>query len=157
MGRDFQLAAVEAKTDDEEVWIDFRLPSKDGKTMEEFFSRFPDATQIALYYAAFGQDATASDTMNATVQFLRDVLWEQSYTTIMRRLHDRKDGVTLDVLQQVLEYLFEEVAGRPIQPSSASSPSRTPGGPTSTAKPRPTAQTRSRSPRPASATTSAPG
>lgn len=147
MSKDFTTAVVAEQREEDEEWIDFTINKS-----EPYFARYPTTAQLALYTAAFAEGATGSDTMNATLKFLQDIMYEPSYKDLIRRLRDRNDPVTLDTLQEILEFLFETVAARPTPPASTSSSSPKPGGQKSTAPTRPAASTRSRSRPPGSST-----
>jgi hypothetical protein len=139
MAKDFTTAAkAAAASDDDEDVIEFSITTPitvmvDGemvtkKQTDTFWARYPTDTQIALYSASFGDDGKDLNMMGATIQFLRDVLEKDSYTRMMDKLHDRDDPTEVETLQEILEYLFEEVAARPTVLSSDSSPSPRPGG-----------------------------
>jgi len=162
--KDFTTAAQAAGQDEEEDDIGFTITSPilqpDGSyknVKEEFWSLMPTPEQLALYMAAFSDDGKEVNMMAATIQFLRDVVEKPSYDRLMEKLRDRKDPTQIETLQEILEYLFEQVADRPTVPSSGSSPSRRPAGRKSMDHLPAKASTRSPSRRAASSTTSTRG
>lgn len=157
--KDFRAAVDDVEeTDDDGVGVEFTIAGKGLDDGRSYLAFVPTSTQIGVYAASFGEDNTEVEQLAATLDFLRHTMEPESFLHIKRRLQDRNDKqVTIGVISQVLEYLFEEITARPTPPSSSSSSPRRTAGARSTAASPGGASTRSRSPRAASATTSTRG
>lgn len=155
--KDFKAAVVEHQNGTDDVDAEVLEFSINGEKDRPYQAYVPTEDQIALFAAAFGDDAKEANVMSSTMDFLRNVLVKESYHEIRARIADRNDPVGIETMQQILEWIFEEFAGFPTQPSSGSTSSRRPGGEKLTDHLPPKAQTRSRSPRGASATSSTRG
>lgn len=83
--------------------------------------------------------------MAALVDFLTDVLDDESKTYVVNRLMDRDDPFGITELEPIVEYLVEAWGGRPTKQPSDFSPSRKRTGQRSTARTTKSTSPRSRS------------
>lgn len=104
------------------VDVTFQL---DGKEMT---ARAPTTGQMALYIA---DNRGGYESVQATFQFLADVLGEEDYKLLREALHD---GVELALVMDIVNYLIEVWSARPTKSPSASSKSPKSTGRKSTAK-----------------------
>jgi hypothetical protein len=151
--KNFTTAAKEVSTDEDVVdeVIEFGI---DGHVVT---GTVPTPEQIALYASSFSVDATMPDQVAGTLGFMREVLEPASFAHVNKRLRDKRDPFSFESLQAIIEYLLEQVTAFPTQPSSGSTSRRAPAGAKSMDHLPPKAQTRSRSPRAGSATSSTRG
>jgi len=98
----------------------------------------PTSGQLALFLA---DQTGGGETVRALFKFLDTVLRDDDYTIIERQL---RDGLDVDVIVEMIQYLTEEWGARPTKRSSASSGSPSRNGPKSTVKRRAAASTTSR-------------
>lgn len=147
--REFDTA-VKAVTDDpEEVesGSTFKINERDenGDLIRSVECRYfrPSDGQIAMVMASVGRHANNAAKMAGIIDFFVAVLDEESHYYIVDRLMDREDPFGLEEVEQIMAEMIEEWTGRPIQPLSASTQSRSSGGRKSA--PRTTKSTSSRS------------
>lgn len=131
---------------------DGRTMKLDGETLRYYK---PTDGQIAVYMASTGRHATDQDRTAAIINFFIELFDKRSQAHLVERLLDREDPFGLPKMEEMIEALTEEWSGRPTQPSSGSTRSRTSGGRKST--PRTRKSTSSGSPRIVSSTASTPG
>ena len=99
---------------------------------EEPFRTIPAIPAFALL------DMSAQDRGREQIgYFLKEVLDEDSATRFAARLESRENPIDTETLKAVMDYLIEEITGRPTgQPSDSPDGSQTPGtSPTSTDDP----------------------
>ena len=95
----------------------------------EITAHCPTASQLALFFrggARGGMNSIAS-----LIEFFSDVLDDADWRRIEGLL---RDGLDMEVLSTISNDLIGEWSGRPIKPSSVSSPTRNGTGPKSTVK-----------------------
>lgn len=150
---DFRTQAQVA--DDEDEVIELSIGDAQGRNVEDYVIFKPTETQIAIYLANYESGNIA--VLAGTFEFVKMIFDKEDADHLMARLKDRDDPFELPTLTEILLGIIQEVSGRPTRRSTGSTRSPRAGGPRSTDKLPPKAQTRSRSPRAASATTSTPG
>lgn len=136
--KEFNTALREATEDADEA-LEFTI---DGEDMRAYR---PTDGQIAITMAAMSRHTSDQTKMAAAIDFFIEVLDEDSAAYVTERLMTRGDPFGLDEVEAILRWLVEEWVGRPIQPPSASTQSRSSGGQRS--KPRTTKSTSSASAR----------
>jgi hypothetical protein len=146
MSKSFALAVAEANGAVEDA-LPFQMEGDDT----QLYAYPPGEGQLVLLMGLTGNQNPV-----ALASTVLDVFWElmteDTARVLKRRLNDRSDPFGIQDVMHIIEWLIEEVTGRPTQSSSASTPSRTTSGRRSTATARQRASTRSTSPRAASAT-----
>jgi hypothetical protein len=145
MPREFTTAARKASEDDDKA-IEFLV---DGVTMHAYR---PEPGQLAVMMASFASYSTVIEKTAGIINFFVGVLDEESHQILVGRLLDRTDPFDLEQVEEIMEWMVEEWAGRPTQPLSASTQSQRNGGRRSTASAPRTGSTRSSSTPIASAT-----
>lgn len=141
--KEFEVAIGNAAIKDAKT-IKFKL-GKDTLTAQ------PATTgQLALFLRS-GSRGTGFSSVTALMEFVSDILDDKDWARVEDHL---RDGLDINVLSEIVNYLIGEWSGRPTTPSSGSSSTRTAIGRRSTAKPRSTVKTSSRSPSTVSATSS---
>lgn len=112
-----------------------------------FHATQPTDERLFLIAAMVGDEDAVGSEATATLELLRDSLPPDEYRTLRRRLADPDDqDATLEVVQEVIEWLMEQWTAFPTQPSSDSSTSQTPSGTKSTGRAPGRGSTRSTSP-----------
>ena len=81
----------------------------------------PTTGQVALYFQ--GGSAGGLRSIEALFDFFGAVLGDKDWAVVEDKLHE---GIDIEVLTEISNYLIGEWSGRPIMPSSGSS--RTPNG-----------------------------
>lgn len=150
---DFRTQAISADENNETLTIN--IGDADGRNVETLEIFVPTETQIAIYLASY--DAGNLATLAATFEFAKTIFDPEDWAYLSDRLKDRDDPFELGTLTDVLLGVIQAAAARPTQRSTGSTASRRAGGPKLTDHLPPKAQTRSRSPRAASATSSTRG
>jgi hypothetical protein len=89
----------------------------------------PTSGQVALFLSARLEGGVR--TVQALFDLLAATLDQRDYDLIEAQLHD---GLDIQVIAEIVEYLIEEWGARPTKPRSASSSSRKTTGARSTAK-----------------------
>lgn len=117
--------AIRDAVEDPEAPMEFKI---DGQVVKAFR---PTDGQIAMLMAALGRHTTESTKIAGVIDFFVYTLDDESYNYVVNRLLSRDDQLQLDQIQEVIEWMIEEWSGRPTQPASASTRSRTNGGPKS--------------------------
>lgn len=99
----------------------------------EMVAHPPSSGQLALFMAGQAGGSTAlghAQRIRAIFDFLASVLDQSAYDIVEQDLHE---GVDVEVVIEVVEYLVEEWSARPTSPPRDSSPSRRTTGTRSTA------------------------
>lgn len=94
----------------------------------------PTDGQYMVFMAATGRHASETDRMGATIDFFVGLFDKAGQTYLVNRLLDRDDPFGGDNVTEIMGAITEDWTGRPTQPPSASSRSRTSGGRRSTAR-----------------------
>ena len=150
---EFRTAAQRAESPDE--IIDFSLADANGRDPVQTWCWSPTPDQIALYIASY-QDGNLA-LVAATFRFVKTIFEKEDAEYLLERLNDRNDPFDLGTLTDIVSQIVAVASDRPTPPSTGSTRSPRPGGRSSMDLLPPKGQTRSRSPRPASATRSTPG
>lgn len=146
MSKEFALAVQETNGD-----VDEKLPFTMQGDDTQLYAYLPTEGQLALVVGAMGDMAPEQQAAQVMSTFW-SLLDEQSAVVLRRRLADRHDSFGIADVLNIIEWIVEEAAARPTQSSLASTPSRATSGHLSTGGVPRKASTRSRSPRPVSAT-----
>lgn len=152
--KNFELAIDEYESVEEEddKILEFTLPlyTRDEETGEilttgtkVYETYLPTETQIALYVGGLGA-ARSDKQLAAVIQFMDSCFLPDSRALLRERMEDRRDPIGLQVMQDIIQWVVEEVSANPSTGSATSTPSRQPSGSASKATSRPKAQTRSR-------------
>jgi hypothetical protein len=97
---------------------------------DEMTAKCPTTGQLSLFFRGGQKGGLRS--IEALLEFFSDVLTDdRDWRKIETRL---RDGMDVDVLSQISNYLIGEWSGRPISPPSVSSPTPNGTGPKSTVK-----------------------
>lgn len=147
---EFKTAANKAETPEDEDYVEVPI---DG---EVYHARTPSAGQMALFAAAFADDLPGQ--AQAIFDMLEAMMGEEATRHIKQLLKDRSidmgdlygGGTELNPDAGLIDSIMEELAGRPTQPSTASSRSQASGGRKSTGRSPGKGSTRSGSPSTAS-------
>lgn len=125
------IAAKAATEDDPEVVVPIKF--KVGE--QECLAYRPEAGQLAIMYSRM-DDTLANDgeKIAAMIDFFMGLLDKESRRVLTRRLMDREDAFEMEDVSDIMNWLMEQWAGRPTQPSSVSTRSRSNGGRKSTVK-----------------------
>lgn len=138
MAKSFRLAAARSLDGEVVEKLDFTI---DG-TEETLYAYPPSEGQLVLLTAASG----ARQQQRQISEFM-DVFWslvdEDTENILRDRLSDPYDTFGVQDILNIIEWLSEEAAARPTQPSSGSTPSQRSDGTRSTAPARRRASTRS--------------
>jgi hypothetical protein len=138
--KEFTTAATRGKAGvANAVEIEFKLDD------EVLTAQPPTSGQVALFIQHGRGGGIASVT--SLFEFFSDVLDDDDWKKVEDKL---RDGMDVELLAQISNYLIGEWSGRPTTQSSASSPTRNGTGPKSTAKRQAAVRTPSRSPSTAS-------
>lgn len=116
------------------VDIPFEWEVREGEFVE-MVAHPPTTGQLALFMSGGGKGIA---NIRALFEFLSTVLDDADYTIIEGQL---RDGLDLQVIIDVVQYLSSEWSARPTQLASDSSPSPPSTGRRSTVRPLPTAST----------------
>lgn len=119
------VTAVKAATDPEQG-EQFTI---DGHPVKCFR---PTDGQIAIYMAETGRHASVNDRTAAVINLFMSLFNEEDQSYLAHRLLDRDDPFGTEQIAEILNAMLEDWSGRPIQPSTGSTRSRTPGGRKST-------------------------
>lgn len=122
--KEFTTAAEES-LEDAEAPLEFAI---DGQILRAFK---PTDGQIAITMSALGRHTSDQTKTAGVIDFFVQILDEESYDYVVNRLLSRTDPLGLAEVEEVLEWLVEEWTGRPTQPPSVSTQSRSSGGPKS--------------------------
>jgi len=136
--REFVTSVEDAFDPEPDSGLEMKL---DGEVLRYFK---PTDGQVAIYMASSGRHASANDRTAALVDFFLGLFDENSQDILAKRLRDRDDPFGVKKIGEIIESMLEDWSGRPIQSSSASTPSRRSAGRKST--PRTPASTSSDSP-----------
>lgn len=114
--------------------VKFQLNGEGPNTKDKQYTMVvPDETQIAVYTAAFaGETPDMSELMRSTLDLFEKNMHPLHYSSIRARLLNQADPVNIETLQEILEWVFEEAAAFPTQPSSDSTSGQQSTGPSST-------------------------
>jgi hypothetical protein len=96
---------------------------------DEMTATCPTTGQLSLFFRGGAKGGLRS--IDALLEFFADVLDDASWRKIETRL---RDGMDIDVLSEISNDLIGEWSGRPIKPSSVSSPTVNGTGRKSTGK-----------------------
>ena len=147
MTKSFGLAAREAVGD-----VDDRLPFNFEGTEEQLYAYLPQSGQLVLLLGALNDYAADQERAAVVLDVFWSLLEEETANLLRRRLRDRQDSFGLADVMAIVQWIVEEAAARPTESSLASLPSRATSGHLSTGGAPRKASSRSRSPRPVSAT-----
>lgn len=131
MPKEFMTAAREVAEPEESSTLTFWL---DGV---ECHAHTPKDGQFAVLMATTSKHASVQEQIAGFTNFFVAVLDDESHSYVVNKLLDTNDPFGLDEMQEIMEWMGEQWAGRPTQPPSGSTRSRTNGGRKST---RPTRQ-----------------
>jgi hypothetical protein len=92
----------------------------------------PASGQLALLLSSMVDGRVQLSSLAALFDFLAAVMDEEDFAVIRA---DLQDGVDVEIVVDLIQGLMEEWSARPTTPAPASSPSRTPTGKRSTARP----------------------
>lgn len=123
--KSFEVAA-KAKPDDEGIPFDV-----EGFDMVAYQ---PDEAQFAMLMAFVGRGSSDADRVAGLINFLIAILDPKGADYLQRRLLDRKDDYGIEDVENLMEWLTEEWSGNPTQGRSASTPSPSTTGSSSTAR-----------------------
>lgn len=115
--------------------ITFEYEVREGEFVE-MTAHPPTTGQLALFMGSGG--ARGMSSVRALFEFLATVLDERDYAIIEEQL---RDGLDLQVIIDVVQYLSTEWSARPTSQPSGSSQSRRSTGRRSTVRPLPAAST----------------
>lgn len=101
----------------------------DGKELRYYK---PVEGQYMMFMAMTGRHSTNNDQVAAVVNFFMGLFDKESQDYLVDRLMNREDPFGIEMINEILDEMTEEWAGRPTQPSTASSRSRKNGGRKST-------------------------
>lgn len=107
--REFEVAAGRSAVPNP-VAISFKLGGR------EMTAKAPTAAQLALFVSSGRGGGLRS--VQGLLSFFGDVVDDRDWRRIEELLHD---GMDIDVLSEIANYLIEEWSGRPTLPSSGSS------------------------------------
>lgn len=88
----------------------------------------PQEGQLAVLMAATAKHTTIQEQIAGVINFFVNVLDEESHQYLVSRLLDRTDSFGLEEVQDIMEWMIEEWAGRPTSPPSVSTRSQRSGG-----------------------------
>jgi|KBSMisStandDraft_5_1062788.scaffolds.fasta_scaffold1265367_2 hypothetical protein len=88
---------------------------------DEMTAKCPTTGQLSLFF--HGGRSGGMRSIEALIEFFSDVLGDADWRKVEAKL---RDGMDIDVLSEISNDLIGEWSGRPIRPSSVSSP--TPNG-----------------------------
>jgi len=88
---------------------------------DEMTAKCPTTGQLSLFFRGGSKGGLRS--IEALFEFFSDVLDDRDWRKVENRL---REGMDVDVLSEISNFLIGEWSGRPIKPSSVSSP--TPNG-----------------------------
>jgi hypothetical protein len=85
-----------------------------------FVAAPPTATQFAFFVASQAESRPITEKMASIIDFFDALILEDEQRAVFRsRLLDRKDKLSLEVVQEILEALMEEWMDRPTGSASA--------------------------------------
>lgn len=117
--REFTTAVAEIEAEDhDDRWIEF---SVDGILCRA--RRQPQDGQVAVLMATTGRHSSQQERIAGLINFFVGVLDEDSHSYIVNRLLDGGDQFGLANVEEILEGLMEDWAGRPTKQSSGSTTS----------------------------------
>jgi hypothetical protein len=125
------VTAVKAATEPVEQGEEFTIDSHPVRCFK------PTEGQVAIYMAESGRHSTDNDRTAAVINFFMGLFEPDDQAYLANRLLDRDDAFGLGQISEILNAMMEDWSGRPTQPSTGSTPSRSKGGRRST---RPTQQ-----------------
>jgi hypothetical protein len=96
---------------------------------DEMTAKCPTTGQLSLFFRGGTRGGLSS--IGALIEFFSDVLEDADWRKVETRL---RDGMDVEVLSEISNFLIGEWSGRPIRPSSVSSPTPNGTGPKSTGK-----------------------
>lgn len=133
--REFETAATRGKAGvTNAIDIEFKL---DGDVLT---AHPPTSGQVALFVQHSRSGGIA--TVTGLFEFFSDILDDDDWAKVENKL---RDGMDVELLADISNYLIGEWSGRPTKPSSVSSRTRNGTGPKSTAKRPAAVRTTSRS------------
>lgn len=147
MSKEFSLAVGRASEKTPDDAMPFRVEGSDA----QLYAYPPTEGQLALIMGTLAGGSLV-DRAASVLDIFWSLLDEDTEVELRRRLRDRNDPFTIQDVLNIMDWVIEEVTGRPTKSSSDSTPSPPTNGRRSTGSARPAASTRSRSPRTASAT-----
>jgi hypothetical protein len=147
MSKEFTLAVQEANGQVDET-LPFTMQGDDT----QLYAFVPTEGQMVLLVGAMNEYSSADQQAAVVLDVFWSLLEDNTAKVIRGRLRDREDTFGLADVMNIIEWIVEESAARPTQSSLASTPSRATSGHLSTGGAPRRASTRSRSPRPVSAT-----
>lgn len=137
--REFDTAVQEAYDETEGLADDgstFKINerAKDGtlvRSVECTYYR-PTPEQVAMLMSSLGRHTSHQTQLAGAIDFFVAVLDEDSHAYIVDRLMNRNDPFGLEDVEPIIMEMVEEWTGRPTQPPSGSTQSRSNGGRKST-------------------------
>jgi hypothetical protein len=148
MVKEFALA-LERELDPQDPEM---LPFQMAGDEAQLFAYRPTEADVALAASAMSAYAEDGEKVVAVLDLFWQLMEEDTARHLRRRLRDRKDPFGVGDVMNILEWVIEEMTGRPTKPSSGSTALQPSTGARSTASSRPRASTRSRSRQTGSAT-----
>jgi hypothetical protein len=120
------ITAVEASEEETEGWTEFKVDGTDCKAMR------PSPAQVAYLTASMHKRAPIQQQVAGAINFCMAIMDEETASYLSERLLDNGDKFGLAQVQDIIEGLIEDWAGRPTEPSSDSVPTEPSTGSTST-------------------------
>jgi hypothetical protein len=122
--REFVTAVTAA--DEASEWLEFKVDGVECKATR------PTPAQVAYLTAALHKRAAIETQIAGAINFCMAIMDNDTSAYLSDKLLDSADPFDLENLQEIIQWLMEEWAGRPTQPSSDSSPTEDGSGSTST-------------------------
>jgi hypothetical protein len=94
----------------------------------------PDEAQFAMLMAFVGRGSSDADRVAGLINFLIAILDPKGADYLQRRLLDRDDDYGIEDVENLMEWLTEEWSGNPTRGQSASTPSPSTTGSSSTGR-----------------------
>lgn len=101
----------------------------DGRQMVAYK---PDEGQFAMLMANVGRGSSDSDRVAGLINFVINIIDDKGADYLVGRLYNRKDVFGIEQIEEIMEWLVEEWTGNPTQGQSASTPSPSSTGRSST-------------------------
>jgi hypothetical protein len=114
--KEFNTAAKGAAGQTEDP-LEFSI---DGKTLRAYR---PTEGQMAMLMAALGRHTTEATKVAGAIDFFVAIMDQESYNYLADRLMSRDDPIEIEEVSDIVQWIIEEWAGRPMLSPSASTPS----------------------------------
>jgi hypothetical protein len=143
--KEFITAVAAKESDDKEGWIEFPVVEQDTegnrvRTMNCRAKR-PTSGQVAYLSMTTHKRQSWETQVSGIINFVMAIMDDETAAYLSDRLLDHNDPFEIEQIQEIIEYLVEEWAARPTEPSSDSSKSPDTSGSTSTATEQTTSST----------------